>query len=133
MIVNELIELLGALKKEANNLYYQYKEKQAAITGIQNDLRSELDSLGLRSAKSLNFGVSIVTKPNIQVLHEPSVIEWLNNTPNIESDAYIGLKLTNFKPLALEILKQTGEIIPGTELSQSESLTIRSNERKVNK
>lgn len=125
MELQELIDLYGSQKAQANKLYSDYKNLMIIVEETRQLLQIKLQETGLKSAKSANFGVSIATKPSILVQSEQSVIEWLKNTPNIEYDQYIGLKLTPFKSLALEVLKQTGEIITGTELEMKDSLTIR--------
>jgi hypothetical protein len=130
MELKDLINHYGTLKNETNKLYADYKNLQMKLQQAKRVLENKLNEIGLKSAKSQNFGVSIATKPNITIQHEQSVLEWLKTTPNIETDVYIGLKTTAFKGLALQVLKETGEIIPGTELNQVESLTIRNNKKR---
>lgn len=125
--VTKLIDQLGSLKATANKLYSDYKDMQVHIAELSASLSAELESLGLRSAKSKQYGVSIAQRTNVSVISETAVKEWLQNTPNIESDFYIGLKLTPFKTLANQVLKETGEIIPGTELEYKESITVKRN------
>jgi len=123
--IAKLIEAIGELKSAQSETYKAYKEMQNAETELKTQLLDELHRIGLKSAKGEKYSAAVSSKMDIAVTHEQSVIDWLNNTPNVESDAYIGLKLTNFKPLALKVLKETGEIIPGTITVSKESLSIR--------
>ena len=125
------IDEYGELKAKANKLYSEYKDLMVIVEEKRFMLQRELEKIGLRSAKSANFGVSTVTKKNIAVTNEHLVMEWLKDTPDIEGDLYIGVKLTPFKQLADQVLKQTGEIIPGTELNTKETISIKkvSNEK----
>lgn len=129
MTISEILEKLGDNKKQANDLYKQYKELKEDEESLKTELSEMLDMMGLKSAKGEHYTASISDKPDIQITHEQSVINWLNETPNVEADAYIGLKKTEFKGLALQILKETGEIVPGTELLTKEVLSIRSNKK----
>lgn len=127
MNVSELIELIGSERQRLNKQYSEYKNGMTQLSELKQQLKILLDENGLRSAKSTNYGVSIATKPSIQVQSEVSVREWLENTPDIEADAYIGLKLTPFKSFAIDWYKKTGEVIDGTDVETTESITVRNN------
>jgi hypothetical protein len=126
-MISNLIEEIGLSNKKANETYKLYKEQKQAVDELKQQLIAELDKAGLKSAKGKKFQASIAQKLDIEVTHERSVIDWLKSDPNVEEDAYIGLKLTPFKTLAKEVLKKSGEIIPGTETVHKESLIIRGN------
>src|SRR5690606_29290920 len=98
------------------------KEEQAKA-----QLMAMLTDTGLKSAKGEKYSASISSRSDVVVTHEQSVIEWLKTTPDVEADAYIGLKVTPFKTLAKEILKTTGEVITGTDLTTIESISIKEN------
>lgn len=132
MNVSELLEQIGKRRNELNKLYSEYKSGMVELAELKQMLQEELNKAGLRSVKSKNYGVSIVTKPRIDVTSEQSVKEWLENMPNIESDAYIGLKLTPFKSFATQWFKDTGEMIDGVEYSSDETLSIRNNDNATN-
>lgn len=133
MPLSDLVAALGHARAATTSCYEAYKE----VKGIEDQLRYELENMltamGLKSAKGADFTASIIEKPTIVVKREQDVIEWLQSTPDIESDRYIGLKTTEFKSLALSLLKGTGEIIPGTEVEARESLAIRSNTKPTKK
>lgn len=93
-------------------------------------LLEALEATGLKSAKTDDFTASIVSKPNIIVTHEESVIDWLKHQPDIEPDQYIGLKQSSFKPLAAQWFIKTGEKIPGVETQITETLAIRTNKKE---
>lgn len=125
--VTDLVSALGDLKKQSADLYKQYKEVKNIEDIARNDLIEALRASGMKSVKTDKYMASMAYKPSVNILHEQSVIDWLKETPNIETDQYIGLKKTEFKTLALAMLKGTGEVVPGTELVNTESLSIRSN------
>lgn len=129
MDIANLVAALGELKAAQSEAYKAYKGMKEAEESLKAQLMEQLQSAGLKSAKGENYQATVSDKPDIQITHEQSVINWLNETPNVEADAYIGLKKTEFKGLALQILKETGEIVPGTELLTKEVLSIRSNKK----
>lgn len=129
MNVNELLDLIGNERQRLNAMYSEYKDGMVKLAELKQQLQDTLVQNGLKSAKNEHFGVSLVQKPKVDVLSEQAVREWLENAPNIESDAYIGLKLTPFKQLATQWYKDTGEMIDGVEYSSEETLTIRNNKK----
>lgn len=129
MELAELINEYGELKRKANKMYAEYKNMQVHISELSGLLQAKLDSVGLKSAKSDKYGISVSHRTNVVVTNEHAVIEWLKNTPNVEYDFYIGLKTAPFKTLANQVLKETGEIIDGTELESKQSLTVKANKK----
>ena len=129
MTIAELLEVLGHVRSAGVDAYKGYKLIKEEEEDLKAELLEKLSEAGLKSAKGDKFQATITSRPIIEITHEQSVLNWLNETPDIESDAYIGLKKIEFKSLALQILKDTGEIVPGTELSNQEILTIRSNKK----
>jgi hypothetical protein len=128
--LSSLVSALGESRKASSNAYEAYKE----LKGIEDQARYELEAMlremGLKSAKGQDFTASIAEKPTIIIKNEADIIDWLQNTPDVESNRYIGLKQTEFKSLAQAMLKGTGEVVPGTEVEVRESLSIRANKKQ---
>lgn len=127
MSISELIAKLGENKKQAANLYKSYKQLKEVEEVLKDELMLRLRENGLKSAKGEEYSASISERSDVVVTHEQSVIDWLRETPDVEEDAYIGLKTTNFKQFARQILKDTGEIIPGTDVVSADSISIKEN------
>jgi hypothetical protein len=126
-MIADLLSKLGDVKTEANGHYKRFKELKESEDSLKAELLIVLQETGLKSAKGEKYSVSMAQKTDFVINHEQSVIDWLKDSPEVESDAYIGLKLTPFKTLAKEILKTTGEVVPGTDLVTSEYLTVKEN------
>lgn len=120
---------LGRLKAESESAYEDYKIKKLEYDSTRHQLMEALLATGLKSAKTDDFTASIVAKPNIIVTHEQSVIDWLKKNPDVESDMYIGLKQSSFKPLAKQWFTKTGEVIDGTEVQTDEYLSLKDNRK----
>lgn len=132
MELTNLIDHYGELKTKANKLYAEYKTLMEQVEATRRELHAALDTTGLKSAKSAAYGVTIATKTDIIVSNEHLAMEWLKDAPNVESDFYIGIKTTAFKQMALAMLKETGEIAPGTEITQKESVNLTPNKKAAN-
>lgn len=129
MNVSELLNKLGKNKRESAELYKAYKELKDEEDSLKELLTIQLKEAGLKSAKGEDFTASITETPTVVIKDEPAVLEWLQNTPNVESDFYIGVKKPEFNTLAKQMLKDTGELANGTEVEVRESLAIRSNKK----
>ncbi len=129
MNVSELIEAIGKTKSEANKMYKTYKDLSEKEAVLKSELQIKLTEMGLKSAKGEKYSASISPRPNIKITNEQSAIDWLNNEPSLETDQFIGLKTTEFKKLALYRLSEKGggEVVPGTELVMSESVSVKEN------
>jgi hypothetical protein len=133
MSLSELVAALGEARAASTGRYEAYKESKGLEDQLRYELELKLKETGLKSVKGADYNAVITETPRIVVKHEQSVIDWLKNTPDVESDRYIGLKTTEFQSLAKSMLKGTGEVIPGTEVEVRESLAIRSNTKPAKK
>lgn len=130
MTIPEIMQELGKLRSETESAYESYKIKKMELDSIKTLLKEELEAIGLKSAKTDEYTASIVQKPSIIVTHEESVIDWLENNPDVEPDLYIGLKKSSFDPLAKAWFAKTGEVIPGTDTQVSEYISIKNNKKE---
>lgn len=109
-----------------NKLYYEvYKAGKDVENELRAQIQEELHYNELKQIKTDTTTISLSQKSSLQIMNESMVIDWLNSTPNVEADAYIGVKRANLETLAKEMLKQTGELIPGTDTQYTEVLSIR--------
>jgi hypothetical protein len=131
MDIADLIKRLGTQTAMTRELYKKYKASKDTEEAMRYELMDALTNSGMRSAKTEEFTASIAKRPSVVVTHEQSVLEWLKEAPDIETDQYIGLRTANFKALAMSLLKGTGEVIPGTEVVENESITIKANKKEV--
>jgi phage host-nuclease inhibitor protein Gam len=124
--MDELLNELSELTKQTKVYYESYQQAKMREDLKRDELKQYMLSTGILSAKTKDLTASIVSKPTIEIKHEQSVLEWLENEPNLEIDQFIGLKLTPFKKYALHKLKETGEQINGIDVIMQDSLAIRS-------
>lgn len=129
MTLTELLTELGKARAAANKTYVEYKKEQEIVDVLRDELLVMLKETGLKSAKNDEFTVSISQTPRVVIVNESALIEWLKETPDIESDVYIGVKRSAFDTLAKTMLKSTGELANGTEVAVTEALNIRSNKK----
>lgn len=128
-VISELLNELGQVKTTANNHYKEYKALKEQEDGLKFKISETLKEMGLKTAKGDKYQVSLSEKHDIKVTSESNVLFWLKESPDVEADAYIGLKTTAFKNLANQMLKDTGEMVPGTELTMNEIVSVRANRK----
>lgn len=114
-----------ATRVRAVSLYIRYKEAEQEVDEARAELESLMRSKGLKTARTEKFVSVINQRPHIEITHEPSVIQWLQEEPNVEADVYIGLKKKAFDTLAKTVMKKTGEVIPGTNYETRESVSVK--------
>lgn len=111
---------------EANKLQYAvYKAGKDLEDELRHQIQEELHANQLKQIKTDDTTISLSERSSLQIMNESMVIDWLRNEPNVEVDAYIGVKRANLETLAKQMLKETGEIIPGTDTQYNEVLSIR--------
>lgn len=125
--LNELINELGKLGQESKQLYEAWQVKKQQQDEKKAILLAMLQSSDMRSAKTSNYTASISSRPNIVIKNEQAVIAWLKEAPGVETDHYLGIKRAEFKSLANTLLKETGEVIEGTDIERTESISIKGN------
>lgn len=123
--MEELIAKLIHVKNLRKALSDQDRELKGDEELLKAEVRVKLQELGMTSAKTQSGSVSVVQKPNLVITNEQAVREWLENTPEVESDLYIRLDKTAFKSLAKSWFDNTGELINGTDTEVSEYLQVK--------
>jgi len=126
----DIVRSLGLARKTTQSAYKDYQFYKHLEDALREELETLLYVMDLRSAKGEDYTASIAEKPTVVVRDEAAIVDWLQNTPDVEYDQYVGLKRAEFRSLADSMLKNTGEQIPGTEVEVRKSLRITANRRK---
>jgi hypothetical protein len=132
MKVTELLNELGKIRSEANELYSSYKELKEQETKLRADLVGVLSDLGLKQAKNDDYIASISLVPKVVIKDELSVMEWIYKNLPDQQEQYIGVKRTEFGLMAKAMLKDIGELVPGTDVESTESLIVKANYKQGN-
>ena len=132
MKVTELLNELGKIRSEANELYSSYKELKEQETKLRADLVGVLSDLGLKQAKNDDYIASISLVPKVVIRDELSVMEWIYKNLPDQQEQYIGVKRTEFGLMAKAMLKDIGELVPGTDVESTESLIVKANYKQGN-
>ena len=128
LTIPQLISLVGQSTVQNRALYRQYKESKEQEDQARALLQSKLQEEGMLSAKTENYVVSIAKKTDVNVIDDKAAIAWMRDR-KLDLNYYVGLKKTEFKTMARAMLKETGEVAGGTEIVESESLSIRENKK----
>lgn len=100
-------------------------KKKADLDETKSQIRSTLDEMGLKSAKTDLGTASIAKKRRMILENEAKVIQWLKDEPTIEHDLYVKLDKRGVEPLIKQWSEQTGEIVEGVVYEDSEYLSIK--------
>lgn len=126
--MNDIIELAKKLSEKRD----QIKSSEHYLEGLkeerdqlQFELITKLKESGLKSIKTNEANYSLTTKQDIKVTDENSVIEALK--VNGVYDDYVKPKLDTlmFKNYAKSVLNNTGEVMEGTELTETNYISIK--------
>lgn len=92
---------------------------------LKADVLGEMAALKSRRTESVN-GIYAVRaeRTDVRVVEPAKVESWLGDN-NFELSEYKRLDLTRVTPLVKAALKETGEVVPGTEVTTNEYLTIK--------
>lgn len=124
--IPELMEMIVQQQEISQMAYKTYQQFRDAEYAIRDQLEAQLRATGLKSAKASDgTTATIAERKGIGITHEPSVMGWLKEQPNIEGDLYLTVRKREFGEFAKRWLKETGEVIPGTEMQVAEHLSIR--------
>lgn len=122
----KLAETLAKLREKESELKAKLDPIREAKMAAQDKLVEEMKKLGLKSLKTETHNFARVIKQDIGVYDESAVIASLKKS-GIQND-YVKEKLDVllFKGYAKQLLKSTGELIDGTEPTESEYMSIKS-------
>jgi len=127
--LNDLLEALHSAREAKASAYEAYKLIVEGELPIKEAVEWELKKMGLITAKTDNFTVTIASRQNFVINNEKEVIDWINKQEGVQNDLYVGIKKTAFDGLAKSVLINTGEVIAGTEIVKHEYLSLRNNKK----
>lgn len=128
MKTNELVKEIGLL----NTQYKAAKDHIDIIKGELDDKKLKLLSImsaGDIKSQGSSDGLYVATrtkKTDVRLVDEAKAIAWLQKQKNIkDKNLFVGLKWANFKPIAKTALKIDGEVVPGIEVTNDYTLSIK--------
>lgn len=122
----KLAESLAKLREKESELKAKLDPIREAKLAAQDKLVEAMKGLGLKSLKTETHNFARVVKNDIAVYDESAVIKSLQKS-GVKND-YVREKLDVllFKGYAKHLLKTTGELLDGTEPTESEYMSIKS-------
>lgn len=130
MSINTSLKQLDKARNKLNAIDLKRRQVVDELNQVKEKVFMELQKAKLKSARTDDFTVSIAVRNSLQVTHQNTLMEWLKNEPNVEPDLYIQINKRALEPLVKQALKETGEIVPGVEFTQSEYISLRSNKKE---
>lgn len=128
MKITEKIEYYATVTKKADALYEQVRELRAEADTVKQEIAEDLRELGFKQAKSEDGKyVAFFGERKALAIEDPQKVRDWMQANNIDERAYFTPDKRAIDTLARQALRETGEIIPGTQLGATESFTIKEN------
>ncbi|MDD4601629.1 MAG: hypothetical protein PHQ46_11360 [Negativicutes bacterium] len=123
MNIQQKAERLLQAREAVNELEAQLKILKAERDTMQDDVMAHLKRQGFASVKTASATITIATKKTLRVLNERELITELKSK-GLNDYVCESLNKDLFKPLANK-LKKEGRIMAGTELVETEYISIK--------
>lgn len=118
---------LTQLRDQINTAKEVLKSLQDERDQIQSGIIADMTKAGLKSIKTHSHNFSITTKKDIKVVDEEAILKELKDRKLYNEYVKPKLDTIAFKLMANSLLKETGEIMEGTEQTETEYMSIKSN------
>lgn len=120
----KLAETLAKLRVEESEIRAKLDPVREQKQATQDKLVEEMKKLGLKSLKTETHNFARVIKRDISVYDEKAVIDSLKKIGVKDDYVHEKLDVLLFKGYAKQLLKSTGELVDGTEPTESEYMSI---------
>lgn len=121
----ERAKALSVLRDTINKIKEETLEPlQRERDELQSSLIAQMSEEGLKSLKTDTHNFARTIKKDIRIVDEDDAIEYLKGTENYDFYVQPKLETVDFKKFAKARLKADGEILPGTEPTESEYMSI---------
>ena len=124
-----LAEKLAEKRAQVENSKHYLEGLKAEKDGIQQQLLKALNESGIKSIKTDQCFFSSVLKHEPVVVDEHAVIEALKSRGLLEDHMVIKLDAIRLKSTANALLKESGEVLDGMEIRDTEYISIRNNKK----
>jgi hypothetical protein len=129
MPMKKILKLAASLarirekEKEIKSLLDSIKEEKREV---QAKLIEEMSKLGLKSLKTDTHNFARIVKKDVSVCNESAVISSLKKAGIKDDYVHEKLDVLAFKGYAKALLKNKGELLDGTDITESEYMSIKS-------
>lgn len=122
-----------SLAKELGDLREKVKVSEEYLAGLkadkqkcQNKLMEAMKSSDLKSIKTSDANYALTVKKDIKIFDEQAAMLQLQERGIYEEYVKPKLDTLKFKSYANSLLKETGEVIDGTEMTETSYISIKS-------
>lgn len=123
--MKQLLEQLAEVKKEITVKKEFLDEAKARKEIIENKILEEMNKLELKSARYDGMTATISKRKTLKVTDEKELVKYLKD--NRLTD-YLSERPNELFQVYLKEAEKQEKIVPGTELTQTEYLTVRNKE-----
>ena len=116
---------LTAARKEVDQLKQLLEEARIRRDECQSKLIDEMKEAGFKSVKTEEGSFARVLKKDVKVMDEDALLKDLSKRGLKKELMVTKLDTVRFKSVANSLLKETGEVFSGTQVTESEYISIR--------
>lgn len=121
----KLAEVLSELRAQESELKSKLAPIKERKLATQEMLIEAMKEMGLKSVKTDEHTFSRVVKKDITVYDQSALIKALQKNGIKDDYVHEQVDVLKFKGYAKQLLKNTGELLDGTEPTESEYMSIR--------
>ncbi|WP_438979885.1 hypothetical protein [Polynucleobacter sp.] len=125
--MKEKLTELARLKLEVEAAYGIYAGKKSEYDFVKQELISELDKLGMKSAGNDQIKIAKTNKASIRITNEGDLASWIHDNlaePDIYYHQGVVFEMDKLNPILKETMVKNGEVVKGAEIQTSEYLTV---------
>ena len=131
--LKEQVQRLVKVRAEVEKQEQVLAEAKAQKKEINEAIMFSLKAIGSKTFKNETHSVSIVSRSEVKIIDESLVIEFFKKNRTAKKFVEKVERLNEFAPKFVEELVNDGKEVAGTEIRESEWVSVRSTEKKVAK
>lgn len=120
---------LAEARELVNRLKTQLDEAKVLKDNIQQALIEEMSEQGFKSIKTDTHNFAVVNKKDVRIVDEQALKQHLGRTGMLDSLMVHKVDTVAFKSTANAMLKETGEMFDGTEVVETEYMSIKAQKK----
>lgn len=124
-MIQEKVKVLLKIREEVARVTLALGELREKRDLAQSELIGEMKNQGFSSIKADNTSVAIAHKKTFKITDEKEVINFIREK-GLEGE-YLAERLNEYAPKAIEEFVKQGEEVKGTEIVETEYMSIRNN------
>lgn len=122
--LNKKLARLSDMRLKINVAKKKVRDAEGQYDNLREEIKGDLKAADLTNMKNSFVTVTVTPKDDVVIIDQAEVKKWLSQN-RFQLDEYLKLDATMVKPILVHALKEDGELVPGTEATHTDVLTVR--------